>query len=203
MSYFIKIISLPFKIALFFFREFYSIYYDVFTDSHHFFQFLRIQIFILFGTSLIGVFAISLGNLKKIFIVYILGLGIVVGIFAYFFLTLFADKGVDVLWGLAREPTTEELARPYFDKAELALREERYETAILLLERVLELDPKQLKALMKIAKIYHHQKEGYQKALNIYKKILNIIGWEEQDSYYYIEAKKGINEIIKMFNRDK
>ncbi len=203
MTTFHKIISLLYKIVLFFIREFYSIYYDAFTDSHQFLQFLRIQIFILFATSLIGVFAVSLGNLKKNFIVYIIGIGIVFGIFAYFFLTLFADKGVDVLWGFTGEPTIEELAKPYFHKVELALSEERYETAILLLKKVLELDPKQLNALMKMAQIYHYQMEEYQKALNIYKKILNIIGLEEQDNFYFIEAKKGINEIIKMFNSNK
>jgi tetratricopeptide (TPR) repeat protein len=203
MTTFHKIISLPYKIALFFIREFYSIYYDAFTDSHQFLQFLRIQIFILLGTSLIGVFAVSLGNLKKIFIVYIIGIGIVFGIFAYFFLTLFTDKGVDVLWGFTGEPTIEELAQPYFHKVELALREERYEAAILLLKKVLELDPKQLNALTKMAQIYHYQMEEYQKALNIYKKILNIIGWDEEDNFYFIEAKKGINEIIKMFNSNK
>jgi len=200
MLSFRKIISLPYRIAKFFIYELYSTYYEVFNDPHQLAYFLRIQLYILFATSLIGLFATSLGNLKVIFVVYLIGLGIIVGFFTYFFLHLSSDKGIDVLWGFGGEPGIDELAKPYFDKVEFALREERYETALLLLEKVLELDPKQLDALMKIAQIYHHHLDNYPKALNTYKKVLNIIGWEEQSNFYYIEAKKGIVEIMKLFN---
>jgi len=200
MRSFREIISLPFRIAKFLIFEFYSTYYAVFTDPHQLAYFLKIQLYILFATSLIGLFATSLGNLKGIFAVYLIGVGIIAGFFAYFFFHLFSDKGVDFLWGFMGEPGIDELAQPYFHKVELALREERYETALLLLEKVLELDPKQLDALIKIAQIYHHHLEDYPKALNTYKRILNIIGWEEQSNFYYIEAKEGISEIMKMFN---
>ena len=203
MLSFKKIIILPFRIIRYFIYEFFSVYSQVFTDRQQLIHFLRIQLYILFATSTFSFFAISLANLKGIFIVYLMGLGIVVGFFAYFFLNFFSDKGVDFLWGFSGEPSVDELAQPYYRKVELALREERYETALLLLEKVLELDSKQLNAWLKIAQIYHHKLQDYSKALKAYRKILNIIGWEEQDNLYYIEAKKGISQIMKMFSPEK
>lgn len=200
MLNFREIIFLPYRIVKSFISEFYSVYYDVFKDRHQLANFLKFQLYILFATSVIALFATSLGNLKAIFAVYLIGAGIIAGFFAYFFFHLFGDKGIDYLWGFKGEPGIDELAQPYFHKVEFALREERYETALLLLEKVLELDPKQLKALMKIAQIYHHHLEDYPKALNTYKRIINILGWEEQSNFFYIEAKKGIGEIMKMFD---
>jgi tetratricopeptide (TPR) repeat protein len=121
-----------------------------------------------------------------------------IGFLLFLLIEFFSEQGINLALGFSSAPDTRSLLSPYYDKVKLALREERYEIALAFLERIIEISPKELPAHLETARIYHHKLKNYARALERYRKILNIVGWDEKPNAFYIEAKKGIAGITKV-----
>lgn len=86
----------------------------------------------------------------------------------------------------------------YRKRAEVALREERYNDALVFLAKVLRLNPYDLQARMAVAEIYHHALGEEQKAILTYEKVIATAGYDESNSYC-VKAREGIQLLTAVF----
>lgn len=86
----------------------------------------------------------------------------------------------------------------YRRRADVALREERYNDSLVFLAKILRLNPYDLQARMLVAQIYHHGLNEPTKALLTYEKIVASAGYDESNSYCVI-ARDGIRELTAVF----
>ncbi|MEO6324526.1 MAG: hypothetical protein ABIT01_20040 [Thermoanaerobaculia bacterium] len=100
--------------------------------------------------------------------------------------------------GPGEDFTLEDEVALYKRRADVALREERYNDALVFLAKILRLNPYDLQARMLVAQIYHHGLLEPTKALLTYEKIVASAGYDESNSYCVI-ARDGIRELTAAF----
>ena len=100
--------------------------------------------------------------------------------------------------GPGEDFTLEDEVALYRRRADLALREERYNDALVFLAKILRLNPYDLQARMLVAQVYHYGLNEPTKALLTYEKIVASAGYDESNSYCVI-ARDGIRELTAVF----
>ncbi len=85
-----------------------------------------------------------------------------------------------VRWG---GHTLEDEVLLYRQWAEIALREERHNDALVFLAKILRLDPGDLEARMLVAAIYHHGLSEPAKAILSYEKVIATAGYDDTNPY--------------------
>jgi|GEM_PF-2227982 len=173
-------------------REFVSLF---FPRREKLYFYLTLQAFVTGSAIAISIIIGALTGVPTFILLIIFSFPI--GFLLFLLVELIGEHGINLALGFSSTPDTKTLLSPYYDKVKMALREEKYEIAIGFLEKIIEMAPKELPAHLEMAKIYHYKLKDYTKALERYKKILNIVGWDEKPDLFYIEAKKGIAEITK------
>lgn len=86
----------------------------------------------------------------------------------------------------------------YRRRAEVALREERWNDALVFLAKILRLNPYDLAARMAVAETYHRHLGEPTKALMTYEKIVAATGYDESNAYC-AQARSGIRELTIVF----
>lgn len=92
------------------------------------------------------------------------------------------------------EVTLDDEIALYRRRADMALREERWNDALVFLAKILRLNPYDLAARMSVATTYHHGLEETTKAILTYEKVIAAAGYDESNPYC-ASAREGIREL--------
>ena len=92
------------------------------------------------------------------------------------------------------EVTLDDEIALYRRRADMALREERWNDALVFLAKILRLNPYDLAARMAVAQTYHRGLEEPTKAILTYEKVIAAAGYDES-SPYCASAREGIREL--------
>jgi len=96
------------------------------------------------------------------------------------------------------DPRNQELIALYRLRYRMALEEEKYDTAMIFLNKILELDPVNLEAKFCKGEIYHRCLGDYSRAIEQYNKVIRLSA-DENDSVR-LRAKAGMAEIMEMLS---
>jgi tetratricopeptide (TPR) repeat protein len=97
------------------------------------------------------------------------------------------------------DPKHNELISLYRLRYKMALEEEKYDTAIIFLNKIVELDPLDLEAKMSKADIYHRCLQDYPKAIEQYNKVIRLTSDNQSDGAH-IRARAAMAEIMEMLS---
>ncbi|KAA0253824.1 MAG: hypothetical protein EDX89_12675 [Acidobacteria bacterium] len=86
----------------------------------------------------------------------------------------------------------------YRKRADVALREERFQDSLVFLAKVLRLNPYDLQARMTVAEVYHRYLGEPTKALLTYEKVVAAAGYDESNPFC-AAAREGIRELTTVF----
>lgn len=92
------------------------------------------------------------------------------------------------------EVTLEDEIALYRRRAEMALREERWNDALVFLAKILRLNPYDLAARMSVATTYHRGLQEPTKAILTYEKVIAAGGYDESNPWC-VSAREGIREL--------
>ncbi|HEY6066394.1 MAG TPA: tetratricopeptide repeat protein [Thermoanaerobaculia bacterium] len=82
----------------------------------------------------------------------------------------------------ARRDTAAE-ARLYVRRALAAAAEERYDVALVFCQKALAAAPGDLAARLLVGRIYHHAYEDVDRAVEAYRKVITLAGYDTDDPY--------------------
>ena len=97
------------------------------------------------------------------------------------------------------EVTLEDEVALYRQRAAVALREERYNDALVFLAKVLRLNPYDLSARMAVAETYHRHLHEPTKALLTYEKVIAAAGYDDSNPFCS-SAREGIRELSTLMD---
>lgn len=96
------------------------------------------------------------------------------------------------------EPRNNELISLYRLRYRMALEEEKYDTAMIFLNKILELDPLNLEAKFCKGEIYHRCLRDYSRAIEQYNKVIRLSAGNE--NAIETRARAGMAEIMEMLS---
>ena len=97
------------------------------------------------------------------------------------------------------DPKQNELITLYRLRYKLAMEEQKYDTAMIFLNKILELDPLNAEAKLCKGEIYHRCLQDYSRAVEQYNKVLRITG-EQGNETIRLRAKAGMAEIMELLS---
>jgi tetratricopeptide (TPR) repeat protein len=97
------------------------------------------------------------------------------------------------------DPKNNELISLYRLRYKMALEEQKYDTAIIFLNKIVELDPMDLEAKLCKGEIYHRNLRDYQKAIDQYNKVIRLTNENKADTINE-RARAGMAEIMEMLS---
>jgi tetratricopeptide (TPR) repeat protein len=95
------------------------------------------------------------------------------------------------------DPRNNELIALYRLRYRMAMEEEKYDTAMIFLNKILELDPLNLEAKFCKGEIYHRCLGDYSSAIEHYNKVIRLSG---NDEVIHTRARAGMAEIMEMLS---
>jgi len=95
------------------------------------------------------------------------------------------------------DPRNNELIALYRLRYRMAMEEEKYDTAMIFLNKILELDPLNLEAKFCKGEIYHRCLRDYSSAIEQYNKVIRLSGGDET---ICTRARAGMAEIMEMLS---
>ena len=98
------------------------------------------------------------------------------------------------------DPRNEELITLFRLRYRMALEEEKYDTAMIFLNKILELDPMNLEAKFCKGEIYHRCLGDYSRAIEQYNKVIRLSATEGENDPIRSRAKAGMAEIMEMLS---
>ena len=81
----------------------------------------------------------------------------------------------------------------------MALEEQKYDAALIFLNKILELDPLNAEAKLCKGEIYHRCLQDYSRAVEQYNKVLRITG-EQGNEAIRFRARAGMAEIMELLS---
>jgi tetratricopeptide (TPR) repeat protein len=96
-------------------------------------------------------------------------------------------------------PSPNELVAVYRQRYQLALQDEKYDTALIFLNKILEVDPMNLEAKFSKAEIYHRYLRDYTRAVDQYSKLVRLTA-DHQDDAIHLRARDSLSEIMEMLS---
>ena len=97
------------------------------------------------------------------------------------------------------DPRSNELIALYRLRYRMAMEEQKYDTAMIFLNKILELDPMNLEAKLCKGEIYHRCLGDYPKAIEQYNKVIRLSGDGENEKLH-IRARSAMSEIMEMLS---
>ena len=97
------------------------------------------------------------------------------------------------------DPKDNELIALYRLRYKMAMEEEKYDTAMIFLNKILELDPMNLDAKLCKGEIYHRCLGDYPRAIEQYNKVIRLSA-TQQDETMQIKARTAMSEIMEMLS---
>jgi tetratricopeptide (TPR) repeat protein len=100
--------------------------------------------------------------------------------------------------GTWMDPKNDELITLYRLRYRMAMEEEKYDTALIFLNKILELDPRNLDAKLCKADIYHRCLGDYDSAIEQYNKVIRLSG--EGQEAARTRARAAMSEILELLS---
>lgn len=97
------------------------------------------------------------------------------------------------------DPRNNELVALYRLRYRMAMEEEKYDTAMIFLNKILEIDPMNLDAKLCKGEIYHRCLGDYTKAIEQYNKVIRLSA-TQSDATIQIKARAAMSEIMEMLS---
>ncbi len=97
------------------------------------------------------------------------------------------------------DPKNNELISLYRLRYKIAMEEQRYDTAMIFLNKILEIDPMHIEAKLCKAEIYHRCLGDYSKAIEQYNKVIRLTN-DRQDDAQHVRARTAMAEIMEMLS---
>src|SRR5687767_6774950 len=79
------------------------------------------------------------------------------------------------------DPRNNELISLYRLRYRMAMEEAKYDTALIFLNKILELDPVNVEAKLCKGEIYHHCLNDYSQAIEHYNKVIRLTATQQED----------------------
>jgi len=106
---------------------------------------------------------------------------------------------LNYLTGAWIDPKDNELISLYRLRYRIAMEEERYDAAMIFLNKILELDPINLEAKLCKGEIYHRALRDYPKAIEQYNKVIRLTNDRQSDNLH-LKARAAMAEIMEMLS---
>ncbi len=97
------------------------------------------------------------------------------------------------------DPRHNELISLYRLRYKMAMDEHKYDTAMIFLNKILELDPMNVEAKLCKGEIYHRCLHDYPKAIEHYNKVIRLTS-DEQDAPTHTRARAAMSEIMELLS---
>jgi tetratricopeptide (TPR) repeat protein len=97
------------------------------------------------------------------------------------------------------DPRNNELITLYRLRYRMAMEEEKYDTAMIFLNKILELDPMNLDAKLCKGEIYHRCLGDYTRAIEQYNKVIRLSA-DGHDDNVNSRARAAMSEIMEMLS---
>ena len=97
------------------------------------------------------------------------------------------------------DPRNNELITLYRLRYRMAMEEEKYDTAMIFLNKILELDPMNLEAKLCKGDIYHRCLGEYDRAIEQYNKVIRLSAYGVNDTVH-ARARAAMSEIMEMLS---
>jgi len=97
------------------------------------------------------------------------------------------------------DPKQNELVTLYRLRYKIAMEEEKYDTAMIFLNKILELEPMNVEAKLCKGEIYHRCLNDYTKAIEQYNKVLRLTN-DRQGETVHLRARAAMAEIMEMLS---
>jgi tetratricopeptide (TPR) repeat protein len=97
------------------------------------------------------------------------------------------------------DPKNNELITLYRLRYKMALEEEKFDTAMIFLNKILELDPMNAEAKLCKGEIYHRCLADYPKAIEQYNKVIRQTA-DGRDEGMHTRARAAMSEIMEMLS---
>jgi tetratricopeptide (TPR) repeat protein len=97
------------------------------------------------------------------------------------------------------DPKKDELISLYRLRYRIALEENRFDTAMIFLNKILELDPINVEAKLCKGEIYHRCLGDYERAIEQYSKVIRLTSDRQEDTVH-IRARARMAEIMEMLS---
>jgi tetratricopeptide (TPR) repeat protein len=97
------------------------------------------------------------------------------------------------------DPRNNELIALYRLRYRMAMEEEKYDTAMIFLNKILEIDPMNLDAKLCKGEIYHRCLGDYTKAIELYNKVIRLSA-TQSDAAIQTKARAAMSEIMEMLS---
>ena len=97
------------------------------------------------------------------------------------------------------DPKHNELISLYRLRYRMALEEQKYDAALIFLNKILELDPLNAEAKLCKGEIYHRCLQDYARAVEQYNKVLRITG-DRGSEAIHLRARAAMAEIMELLS---
>ena len=97
------------------------------------------------------------------------------------------------------DPRNNELITLYRLRYKMAMEEQKYDTAMIFLNKILELDPMNLEAKLCKGEIYHRCLGDYSSAIDLYNKVIRLTA-NGQNERIHLRARAAMSEIMELLS---
>ena len=97
------------------------------------------------------------------------------------------------------DPKQNDLVSLYRLRYRMAMEEQKFDTAMIFLNKILELDPANLDAKLCKGEIYHRFMNDYTRAIEQYNKVIRM-STEQQDHNIHLRARAAMSEIMELLS---
>lgn len=97
------------------------------------------------------------------------------------------------------DPKNNELITLYRLRYRMAMEEEKYDTAMIFLNKILELDPLNLEAKLCKGDIYHRCLGDYPRAIELYNKVIRLSA-DDGNEVVRSKAQAAMSEIMELLS---
>jgi tetratricopeptide (TPR) repeat protein len=97
------------------------------------------------------------------------------------------------------DPKHNDLISLYRLRYKMALEEQKYDTAIIFLNKIVELDPTDVEAKLCKGEIYHRCLQDLPKAIDQYNKVIRLTS-DKQSESVHVRARAAMAEIMEMLS---
>jgi tetratricopeptide (TPR) repeat protein len=111
----------------------------------------------------------------------------------------FLSTILDRLPGAWIHPTDRDLVSLYRMRYRMAMDEGKYDTALIFLNKILEVDPRDLEAKLSKGEIFHRHLNDYGKAVDQYNRLVKLTS-DDPSSEIHARARASMAEILELLS---
>jgi len=97
------------------------------------------------------------------------------------------------------DPKQNELIALYRLRYKMAMEEQKFDTAMIFLNKILELEPMNVEAKLCKGEIYHRCLKDYTRAIEQYNKVIRLTS-DRQEEQVHVRARAAMAEIMEMLS---